>query len=393
MGIKKTVCMIVQSIYPEDTRVRREAEALVKMGIHVDIVCLNNDRRMKVENYGHVRVYRISKNFSQDNVFKYIFKSLLFFFLALIKTTRLVLANDYNIIHVHNMPDFLVFASIIAKIRQIPIILDIHDLTVELYKEKWGKSNLKLILPLITLQEKISCKFADNIITVTDECKNLLISRGVAEKKITLILNTPDPKLFSDEYNREFQIITRNAKLIYHGTVARRFGLHTMIIAMKYIKENLPGSEFHMYGIYDIHYKEYLKKLTKENGVENNIFFNNRKSHEDIYQIIKTADIGIVPYTSTEYMHLAHSTKLFEYIATCVPVVATELRSLKSIFNYGSISYFDGNDPLELSKVVIELCLNAEKRKMQVFSAQNDLSKISWNIMSERLFTLINELT
>ena len=44
----------------------------------------------------------------------------------------------YQLIHVHSVPDFLVFAAWFPKLTGAKIILDIHDLLPELYAGKYG---------------------------------------------------------------------------------------------------------------------------------------------------------------------------------------------------------------------------------------------------------------
>ena len=43
-------------------------------------------------------------------------------------------------IHVHSVPDFLVFAALVPKLLGARIILDIHDILPEFYASKFGAS-------------------------------------------------------------------------------------------------------------------------------------------------------------------------------------------------------------------------------------------------------------
>ena len=55
-------------------------------------------------------------------------------------------ARDYDIVHVHNIPDFLVFSALVPKLTRARLILDIHDLVPELYAGKFGSSNRSIAL-------------------------------------------------------------------------------------------------------------------------------------------------------------------------------------------------------------------------------------------------------
>ena len=111
------------------------------------------------------------------------------------------------------MPDYLVFATYIHKIFGVPVLLDMHDLTVELFKEKWSPKTYKVFKPILILIEKISSKFANHLLTVTRECIDILVSRGLPRNKISLILNTADESNFEYDYLRKFEVITNSLRL------------------------------------------------------------------------------------------------------------------------------------------------------------------------------------
>lgn len=174
--------MITQSCYITDSRVRRQAEILGKAGYKVDVINLFHPGRARVEKFGSVTTYGILKNRSRGGILKYLGFSALFFISAFIKLQILSFKRKYELIEVHNMPEFLVFTTVIQKLARIPVILDIHDLTPELFKEKWDQDDTLFIL-FIKFIEKISCSYADKVITVTESCKELLVQRKYRRKK------------------------------------------------------------------------------------------------------------------------------------------------------------------------------------------------------------------
>src|SRR5690606_34286510 len=167
--------------------------------------------------------------------------------------------------------------------------------------------------------------FSDEIITVTEECKKILISRGVPENKITLVLNTPPKKVFLFDTQRKF-IQNKELKLFYHGTVAKRFGLHIAIGAVQILKRNLSDVKLYIYGKYDSEYKDELQYLIKDLDLEKDIYFGDFITPEEVYSILKQCDIAVVPYMETDYMHLSLSTKAFEYAAAGISIVCTRLK-------------------------------------------------------------------
>ena len=216
------------------------------------------------------------------------------------------------------------------------------------------------------------------------------MKRGIPPEKITLVMNTPNQKIFKSEQGREFKIISTGAKIIYHGTVGERFGLHTAVEAMKYLNEKVPGCILAIYGQYDRSYKIYLEELIRKFNLKENVILNGTHSQEIIYGIIKESDFGIVPYVDNIYMNLCLSTKMFEYNASLLPVVASRLKAPAMIFGDDSIGFITPNKPHELTDKLIELCFDPSKRKAMTAKAYSVIQGISGQIMSARYLNLID---
>ncbi len=393
MKQNKNICMITQSPYPIDPRVRRQAEKLEKEGYNVDILCVETFNAPKVEAYGSVTAYRILKYIRHEDQLNYFLFSIKFFLISFIKLQFLYKEKHYSLIQVHNMPDYHIFIGFIQKIFfRVPLVLDIHDLTVDLFQEKWSSKKSGFILPFVKFIEKISCGFSDQVLTVTQECVNILIKRGIKKEKIELILNSANEEIFEFDENREFKEIKSGLKLFYHGTVAERFGIHIVIKALPFIIDKIPQTKLILYGKYDPSYKKYLSELIAELKLENSVEFNSSVPIEKIIKLIKTVDIGVVPYMASEYMHLSLSTKAFEYAASGLPIISSRLRSMETIFSESSISFFEPGNPVILADKVIELCGNPSQRKKQIFSALGDLQTVSWKIVSDKYLNIISQL-
>lgn len=383
------ICMIVQSNYPADPRVRRQAERLEREGYKVDVICMRKKSESKQKEYGSVTAYRVFNTYNQEKFLRYVFVSIMFFILAFLKLSLLSKKKVYDLIQIHNMPDFLVFVAIIQKLKQIPVILDVHDLTLELFADKWKSRKFQLLVPIIKFAEIISYRFADSLITVNDTCKDILIKKGVPPQKISVILNTANTSIFKFDQNRSFSVIEKDIKILYHGTVARRFGLHIAISSIAFLNKKIPNSILNIYGKYDSSYKEELISLIKTLKLEQNVFLHEFLALEEVYEIIKNSDIGIVPYLNSDYMNLSLSTKTFEYAASGLPIVATKLTSLSQIFNNESITFIEELNAENLAASIFELCLNAERRKKLCLNAYELLNKISGDVMGDRYSNLI----
>ena len=390
----KTICMITISSYPHDPRIRREVEELEKNGYEIDIISISFENQKKIEKYGNITAYRVAEYLpGREEMVQYLVYSFLYMIKSFFKLQQLHKKRKYSLIQIHNMPDYLIFVAFIQKLLKVPLILDIHDLTLELFEEKWPGLKYKFIKRIIKKIEKISCSFADHIITVTEGCKEKLVQRGISPDKITLILNTANIKIFKFSTRSEYQIINKNAKLIYHGTVAKRFGIHLIIEAMKFVIEKISGSVVNIYGRYDSNYKSYLNERINVLGLSENVKLNGVLDRDEVPDVIRNSDIGVVPYLNNPYMHLALPTKACEFAAIGIPIVSTYLHTMALTFGSDSISFVNSENPEEFAARIIELCLNPELRKLRVDEAYQDVSEISWEVMGKRYTELINRLT
>jgi len=300
----------------------------------------------------------------------------------------LSLKKRYKLIQAHNMPDYLIFIGIIHKIIGVPLILDLHDLTVELFETKWGRGK-RILNSLVKFVEKISCGFANEIITTSTGFKERLVKRGISDNKITLVLNSADHYIFTFNPQREFHKIQKDLRLLYHGTVTKRFGLTTVIEAVAQLQDTIPETTLEIYGKYDDSYREELHEKINSLGINDHIIMGGYLSLEEISLKIKHSHIGIVPYLSDPFMNLALSTKTFEYVAMGLPVIASRLPSLTSIFDDKCINYFEPGNAEELSKSILEFCLNPELRNDYVHRALKAYKDFAWPVMAGNYFNLI----
>jgi glycosyltransferase involved in cell wall biosynthesis len=373
--------MLVHKNYYHDIRVRRYAESLVKRGASVDVICpapYHLDEAF--EAHERITVYSIPIQHVNKSRIRYTFEYLFSFLMYFVRLSDLHLRNRYQVIHVHNMPDFLVFAAILPKIMGTPLLLDIHDLMPEVYISKFGQHPNKLILSLIKLQEKISCWLADEVITVNSICETNLISRGIPAGKITVVHNYPnsaifDRSLYSDEDGNPGKEFT----LIFPGTLAPRYGLETVVRALPQLKTQIPEIRLLIY-CQNTPYKDELLQLADQLGVLPCVEIKPLIRNEDVpHQLIK-ANVGLYPAMNDIHMSLATPTKVLEFSAMGIPVVSSRLRMVEQIFGDSALMFFEAGNVSQFTQCVLELYQNPTLREKLTENAyQLFVQKFSWD--------------
>ena len=366
--------------------------ALAEASIDVDVICLRGCDEAATEQMDNVTVHRILREQNKESILRYTLHSFHFCFLAFWKLMVLSLSQRIDLIQAHTMPDYLIFVGLCHKLLGRPLILDLHDLSPELFASKWSGWKSRYLLPVVRLVEGMSCRFADHLITTSDGFRACLLSRGVRDRKITLVLNTPHAEVFHPDDSREFHRIKRDARLLYHGTVADRFGLATAIRALHRLQEYVPGSVLEIYGKYDPSCRSHLEGLISDLQLEGQVKLGGWLSFEEIYEVIQRSDIGLVPYHRDGFMELALSTKTFEYAASGLPVVASRLMPVQSVFQSGEITFAEPGDPEDLALRIAELCEDAEARRVSVARSAAALASISGEVMATRYRKVISDL-
>lgn len=390
--------MIVLSQYPGDPRVRREAEALARHGIGVDIICYRNPDQTEVETFGLVTAHRIMTVRDKTSILRYLVFSQGFGLAAFFKLESLARRHHHALVQIHNMPDQLVFAAVLQRLRGVPVVLDLHDLMVELFESKWHGVRARLLLPVVKLVEGLSCRFANRLITTSEGFRKQLLSRGIRADKVTLVLNSADNHIFfrpadgfMERQSRDGARLTQPC-LVYHGTIAHRFGIHVLIEAVALLRDRGLKPVLKIHGKYDANYRLVLERLIAEHGLGDAVLLGDYLSHEEIRELLYRMDIGVVPYLRDSFMDLALSTKSFEYIAVGLPVVASRVDSMTALFTGRSLQYSEPGNAGDLADQIQRLCDFPHERVELSRHADREYEGIAWPEMEKRYVSLIKGL-
>lgn len=347
--------MVVHHYYPADPRVRRETEALLAAGWSVDVVCLRRGDEPEVEQCGGATVYRLPvRRHRGAGLGTYTVEYLAFLALASVKVARLHLRRRYHVVQAHNIPDFLVFAGALPKLLGAKVVLDVHDPVPELYMAKFEGSPGHPAVRLMALVERVSTAFADRVVTVGEPSRRSLLARGVRPEKITLVVNSADPRIFHRPAPAPAVDRPRSSfNLIYHGGLYERYGLDLAVRAAAQLREEIPELRFDVYGEGEA--VPALERLVVELGVADRVTLHGFVPIERIPAIIARSDLGVVPYRRSRFTDLLYATKAFEYLEMGVPVVISRIAGMVDLFRGAPDMFVQPDDPAALAARIREL--------------------------------------
>ena len=353
-------CMVGYAFYETDNRIRRYAEALVSRGDEVDAIVLGRPGQKSFEVIKGVRVYRIQTRVRDEKKpATYLRKVMAFFFRSSWALAVRHLKARYDIVHVHSVPDFEVFAAAIPRLMGAKVILDIHDIVPEFYASKFKVDERSLTFRMLVLVERLSSAFANHVIISNDLWRTRLVQRSVPGRKCTAIINYPDPAIFSPR--PQSSVGDGRLRLCYPGTLNWHQGVDIAVEAMALLRHRFPEACFLIMG--DGPDRQRLERMVREKKLEGNVTIAGSVSLEEVATTMATVDLGIVPKRNDSFGGDAFSTKVMEFMAVGVPVVLSRTRVDRHYFNDSLVQFFEPGSAEDLADKIIDLARNRDKRE------------------------------
>lgn len=379
------VGVITYDSYLYEPRVRRLSEAAADAGCQVDLICLGRPGEKRYEVRDGIHVYRLPMSRSASHSLPVtILLWCWFLLLAGVIVTWLHLRHAYDIINVHNIPDFLVFSTVFPKLLGAKILLDVQDVCPELMAAK-AKGRLRgMVTRLATWQERLSTAFADHVLTSGWPFEELLLQRGVPRENLTVIIDSTDPRLFpasrrflrSNEPPNE----SRPFILMYLGTLAERSGMAIALRALVLARRVVPHIRLDIKGFGDV---STLRNLAVELGVDDIVEFSSVCPVEEVVDFILHGDVGIIPYQCDGFTEMLLPTKAYEFAWMHRPMIASHTSGIRSMFRPESIVLCDPSSPQSFADAIIDLYQHPEKRACLVANAAQDYEAYRWEKMAE----------
>jgi glycosyltransferase involved in cell wall biosynthesis len=382
-------CMLAYTFYESDNRVRRYAEALVKRGGQVDAIALARDGQSAFEVIQGVRVFRIQKRtIDEKGPTSYLIKLLLFFFRSAWTVTVRHLREPYSIIHVHSVPDFEVFATLIPRLLGARVILDIHDLVPEFYASKFKVGERSLIFRLLVFLERLSIAYSNHVIISNDLWHEKIVRRSVKSEKCMSLINYPDLSIFRQRPRQD--TATNDFVMCYPGTLNSHQGLDIAIEAVSLLRDQVPNLRFLIIG--DGPDREKLKNMVRERNLEECVFLKGFIPMELVAEVLSTVDLGVVPKRSNSFGNEAFSTKTMEFMAMNVPVIVSRTRIDEYYFSDQMVQFFESDNAADLATKILELIKNPARRTALSTCSLAFIALNNWDVKKHEYLELVDRL-
>lgn len=355
-----SILMAAYTNYRRDPRVRREAEVLVEAGHRVVFLASRQSGEPNRETISGVDVVKtLGLKNRRTSIGVYMLDYAIFFlmiFLHLLRHPR-----RYRLIHINNMPDFLVLATWLPRLLGTPVIHDVHDLMPELFQEKFRSGEKRWIVGALKLQERWAGRFASAVLTVEERLKDILSERGIPREKVHVLMNLPDEKIFVPRKQAAPKPVDAPFVMVYHGTLARRLGLDIAIEAVARAKAAIPRLELRIIGAGEE--REKLIALRDELGLQADVTFSDGfVPVEQIPALIDDADVGLIPLRISSGTDIMLPTKLLEYVSLGIPCIVPRTGTIARYFDDQMVEFFEAENPESLAGAIVALYRDPARR-------------------------------
>lgn len=356
---------------PFDTRVfQKECKTLAREGIRVTLVVPHTED--EVREGVHIRA--IPKPATGKERLK---KTIRHVYKAALKE------NKQAVFHFHDSE--LLPHMLMLKLRGRHVIYDAHEDTPRQIKyQHWIPDMLKgpVTLFMRTL-ESLAGRLFDRIIVAEP-----IIAENFKKENTTLLHNYPILAEFEPCHAIPYE--TRPMHIGFAGGISEVRGIKEVVQAMG-MMQSVPDARLVMAGAF---YPDTLRTEVEQYTGWTKVDFKGWVSRSEIQHILGNARVGVITRHPIDRHLTAMPTKLFEYMAAGLPVVASDLPTIRPIVEAHRCGLLvDPLDPEEIARALsylLEHPAEAQEMGQRGYEAVRD--HYSWDVEQKKLLDLYRDL-
>ena len=401
--------MIVDGSYPNDIRVRKEAETLAENSKKILVVCPKKNNELAKEIINGVEVYRIGNNYTHFKKGIYdVIESVLnihpLFYTGLKKVFK---KYEIDFLHIHDLPLAGTGYLFKSKVKR-NLILDLHENYPEALQTwfLWKKNpilrlkNFVFMNPKIcSKKEKKYCIKYDKIVCVVEEMRQKLISNFNIDEKKLVVISNHEKTTFTQNFKEEASqnIIKKDCfSITYIGGFGPHRGLDTVIKAMPTIVKKIPNAMLFLIGKGSSDVEKKLKEIAIKNNVTEYVSFVGYRPFKEVASIMQVSNVNIIPHKENEHTNNTIPHKLFQIMMSKSLLLVSSCKPLKRMVEkYNAGFVFQADDVEDFSSKVITIFKKYDSltiKKENAFKADTEKGE-NWENESLKLIYLYDTLS
>lgn len=377
----RVAMLLENNPYPQDVRVRSEAESLAAAGHAVTVIAPRAAGQPRRETVAGVRVRRFRLPETPASRLGFVAE-------YAIANAKLYLGGvgqllrGARVVHLHNPPDTLFGVGFLARGLGREVVFDHHDLAPELFEAKFGADSP--LLGLLRRCERLTFNASTLVIAANESHREVAEGRGgVAPERIVVVRNGPPARAFEGvRPGRGGNLPEPN--LLFLGSMESQDGVDELVplLALLADEHGLPGAQLTVVG--EGSRRAPLEAAALAAGLGERVRFTGRVPHAEVPALLAAADLCLDPAPCTPLNERSTMIKIAEYLAAQRPVVAFPLLETKRTAG-NAVAYAERDDLRSFAAEVAALAREPERRAALAARGAERARSLGWAASEQRL--------
>ena len=251
-------------------------------------------------------------------------------------------------------------------------------------RDEWILWMLTHIISLPVMWESHEAKYSfvakrliakiKKVVVISEGIRDFYRSHGVGDEKLLVAHDAVDERFFApyievDTARKNLLITTQKPVVMYIGGFETWKGLLTLLEASK---------SQDVFETYVIGGKEH--EIASYRRTYPHVLFLGSKPYSELPMHQQAADILVLPNTSTSKISSEYTSplKLFTYMTSGRPIVASRTASIMNVLSDNEAYFFTPDDPNDLRNVIIGAIQNPQDAKGKADSAYQKSKRYTW---------------
>jgi len=395
--------MFVENAYPNDTRVKNEADALTTAGYSVTVIGLRKPGQSRSEVVKGVQVYRLPRlelfekipvenptllqriGLKLRSLVGYVSEYVYFSSACFVMSVYVAFKHGFDVIHAHNPPDTLWAAALPWRLIGKKFIFDHHDLCPELYRSRFNAQH-DFTATVLQWVEWFNLKLANKLIATNESYKQIQMERGGRKAEdIFVVRNGPNEKRMTVSTPSSRLRAMNQTILVYIGSLNPQDGVDYLLRALKHLVYDLKREDFYCVIMGSGDSLEDLRVMSRNLKIEKFVELTGWISDEDLQANLAAADICMDPDPSSPLNDVSTWIKVMEYMACAKPIVTFDLKETRYSARDAAL-YVPCNDEMAFAAATAQLMDDgALREKMGHYGRERVEKELQWSVVSQNL--------
>jgi len=298
--------------------------------------------------------------------------------------------QEASVLHIHD-PELLVPAVFYRWLSGVALVYDVHEnVTAQVLHKSWIPGFLRRFISVLYARiERLCLRLVDEVILAEEAYAKLYETW----KSVTVIRNYPLLDYASRHCGKPSASTPHGIRAIYVGGISKHRGILELIEAWRLLKGRV-GSDVTLHVVGKISEDLRVASTIQRYGLDDMVSFLGPVQHREVYSLLAKSDVGVaILHPIPNYLE-SLPTKLYEYMAAGLPVIASNFPLWKEIVEGNGCGLtVDPLDPEEIARAIEYLLAYPEEAQRMGENGRRAVKdRYNWESEAKKLTALYERI-